>query len=224
MRFTGGKFKCYQRLINLIPPHRVYVESHLGGGAVIRHKKPAEENIGIDRDLRAIARFKGFPSNFTFICSSAEAFLDGRRFTGDEFIYADPPYWPSARRSQRPVYRYDYTERDHHQLLAQLRTIDCCVMISGYDNETYNRVLRGWRRETFWGTSHTGRREESVWMNFPSGELHDTRFVGATYRERQGVQRKRGRWVERFLREPVAVRQALLADLQSAHLTARRAS
>ncbi len=217
MRFRGGKFRCYQRLINLIPPHRVYVESHLGGGAVIRHKKPAEENIGVDLDRQSLARFKGFPANFTFICSSAEAFLDGRRFTGDEFVYADPPYWPEARRSTRPVYRHDYTEADHQQLLALLRRIDCQVMISGYDNDTYNRVLRGWRRETFWGTSHTGRREESVWMNYPAGELHDTRFIGATYRERQGVQRKRLRWVARFLREPVAVRQALLADLQTAH-------
>jgi hypothetical protein len=90
-------------------------------------------------------------------------------------------------------------------------------MISGYDNEVYGRMLHGWRHQTFWGTSHTGRREESVWMNYPAGELHDTRFLGADYRERQSIQRKRTRWVQKFLREPVPVRQALLADLRNAH-------
>jgi site-specific DNA-adenine methylase len=39
IKFLGGKGKCYQRLINLMPPHQTYIESHLGGGAVMRNKK-----------------------------------------------------------------------------------------------------------------------------------------------------------------------------------------
>ena len=35
MRYDGGKGACYRQLINLMPPHRRYVETHLGGGAVI---------------------------------------------------------------------------------------------------------------------------------------------------------------------------------------------
>src|SRR5882724_8925021 len=59
MRYPGGKSRCYQRLINLIPPHRVYMETHLGGGAVLRKKTPAEVNIGVDRDRTVISRFRG---------------------------------------------------------------------------------------------------------------------------------------------------------------------
>jgi DNA adenine methylase len=217
MRYPGGKFRCYQRLISLIPPHRTYIESHLGGGAVMRHKKPADHNVGIDVDRRVIARFTGFPKGFTFICTSAEEYLSQYHFTGDEFVYTDPPYWPASRRSARAAYRHDYTEENHVQLLTLLRGLRCPVMISGYNNEVYSRMLQGWRHETFWGTSHTGRREQSVWMNYPAGELHDTRFLGADYRERQSIQRKRSRWVQKFLREPVPVRQALLADLRHAH-------
>lgn len=217
MRYPGGKFRCYQRLINLIPPHRVYIESHLGGGAVLRHKSPAQENIGVDVDSRALERFKDFPNSYRFVCSTAEAFLDRQQFQGDEFIYADPPYWPASRRSSRSPYRHDYTESDHLRLLQLFLKLDCRIMISGYDNQVYAETLRGWRRESFWGTSHAGRREETVWMNYPAGEVHDTRYLGADYRERQTVNRKRTRWVRRFLREPVAVRQAILSDLQSAH-------
>src|SRR6185369_7999803 len=109
MRYPGGKFRCYQKLINLIPPHRAYLETHLGGGAVIRNKTSAEVNIGIDKDPRVIQAFEGlFGPNYLFIAASAEDFLAGYPFVGDEFVYSDPPYWRRARRSQRSPYRYDY--------------------------------------------------------------------------------------------------------------------
>lgn len=48
--YPGGKAGAgvYQRIINLMPPHEVYVEPFLGGGAVMRLKRPARLNIGVD--------------------------------------------------------------------------------------------------------------------------------------------------------------------------------
>ena len=46
MKYLGGKGQTFQKLINLMPPHDVYIETHLGGGAVIRNKKPA--NLMLD--------------------------------------------------------------------------------------------------------------------------------------------------------------------------------
>jgi hypothetical protein len=43
-----------KRLISEMPPHRVYIEAFLGGGAVLRLKRPAAVNIGIDADGRVI--------------------------------------------------------------------------------------------------------------------------------------------------------------------------
>jgi len=47
--YPGGKGGVFQRLINLMPPHEVYIETHLGGDAVMRNKRPAERNIGLER-------------------------------------------------------------------------------------------------------------------------------------------------------------------------------
>ena len=36
MRYPGGKGKCYQHIINLMPMHDTYIETHLGGGEPYR--------------------------------------------------------------------------------------------------------------------------------------------------------------------------------------------
>jgi site-specific DNA-adenine methylase len=217
VRYPGGKFRCYQKLINLIPPHRVYIETHVGGGAVLRNKAPAELNIGVDSDVAVIRSLaKEFGSNYQFISGTAEKFLLGYQFAGDEFVYVDPPYWPGSKRSKRSRYRHNYTEEGHFNLLGILRKLPCKVMISGYANAAYNGELSAWRRYVFMGTSHTGQREETLWMNFEPFVLHDTRYLGSTFREREGIKRKRARWTAKFCREPLAVQQGLLLDLADA--------
>ena len=54
MKFPGGKGSTYQTFINLIPPHEVYIESHLGGGAIMRYKRIAKRNIGVEINPKVI--------------------------------------------------------------------------------------------------------------------------------------------------------------------------
>ncbi len=54
MNFPGGKGGTYQKYINLMPPHEVYIESHIGGGALMRYKRKAKRNIGIEIDPEVI--------------------------------------------------------------------------------------------------------------------------------------------------------------------------
>lgn len=50
MGYPGGKGRLWQDIVALMPPHDTYIETHLGGGAVIRNKRPARVNIGVDID------------------------------------------------------------------------------------------------------------------------------------------------------------------------------
>lgn len=214
MRYPGGKSHCYQQLINLIPPHRVYIETHLGGGGVLRNKASAEKNYGVDRDPEIIARFVAQPSErLNLVVGTAEDFLRAYQFVGDEFVYLDPPYLPSARRSLRSAYRFDYTECEHIGLLSLVRGLPCNAMISGYESQIYNRELKGWNRVQFTTASRAGKRTETVWLNYSPHLLHDTRFFGSSFRERQAIKRRRDRWMKRFQREPLPLQQALLAKM-----------
>ena len=46
-----------QAIIALMPPHDTYIESHLGGGAIMQRKPPSQKNIGIDLDSVALSKF-----------------------------------------------------------------------------------------------------------------------------------------------------------------------
>jgi DNA adenine methylase len=197
--YPGGKGSCFQRLINLMPRHSAYIESHLGGGAVLRHKRPAAVNIGIDLDPKVIGRWRrDHPHLCTLINADAVPFLESYCYIGSELIYADPPYMPELRRRSR-VYRHDYRAEDHLALLDVLTKVGCMVMVSGYDGPTYNEVLAGWRKVTFTAKTHVDLREECVWMNFdPPQVLHDASFIGDTFRERQSARRRHARLLNRF--------------------------
>lgn len=165
----------------------------------MEHKVAAEKNIGIDLDpdVVSIWRERNSPS-FEVIEGDALYFLKEFPYTGTELIYADPPYLPQTRKRKR-VYRHDYTYEQHVALLTLLRTLPCMVMVSGYDSPLYDALLSGWSKISFSAKTHADVQEECVWMNFTQPEqLHDGRFVGATYRERQTIQRRRSRLQRRI--------------------------
>jgi DNA adenine methylase len=81
------------------------------------------------------------------------------------FIYADPPYVKSTRHGR--IYRHEMNDQNHIELLELLQKHPGSVMISGYDNEIYNNLLEGWRKETRLAHCEGGvQRQEVIWMNY----------------------------------------------------------
>ena len=85
-------------------------------------------------------------------------------------IYADPPYLHDTRTANGYAYRHEMSTADHEMLLAALRVHRGMVLLSGYDHELYNDVLRGWFKRTLDTTAERGvQRTECLWIN-PAGE------------------------------------------------------
>ena len=60
-----------------------------------------------------------------------------------------------------------------------------------------------------------GLAEECLWSNFPEPtELHDYRYLGEGFRERERIKRKTTRWTARLARMPLLERRCLLAALE----------
>lgn len=185
MTYPGGKGRAYQRIISLMPPHSTYIETHLGGGSILRRKRPALHSIAIDVDGRVIERWRASGMEAVrFVQGCAVGFLRRYDFTGDELVYSDPPYWPDARRRAR-CYRHDYTREDHLELLATLKALPCRVMLSGYANQVYDEELAGWIRHTVSNQTQAGPVLESLWTNYipdhnnEVGTIQPLRQIGA---------------------------------------------
>ena len=120
----------YQNIIAIMPPHNTYIETHLGGGAIMKKKPPAMKNIGIDIDSAPLESFEcDHPVELVNGC--AVDFLKNYEFKGGECIYADPPYvWDT--RTSRNKYNHEYDDADHLKLIEQLKKCPCPVIISGY--------------------------------------------------------------------------------------------
>ncbi|MFB1632768.1 MULTISPECIES: DNA adenine methylase [Pseudomonas] len=191
----------------------------------MRNKKAAQRNIGLDLDDKVIALWH---AQHPGICElhqvDAIAFLEGYAFEGHELVYVDPPYVPETRRRAK-VYRCDYSEDDHLRLLRCLAALPCKVMLSGYDCDLYNRELVGWRKVTFPAKTHVEVREETVWMNFdPPDRLHDSRYMGQTFRDRQTIQRRQTRLRSRIESLDPIERHELLQWMQEHYGSAEEAA
>lgn len=181
----------------------------------MRNKRAARSNIGIEIDPEVIGMWeKMSPVGFELVHDDAIDYLKKYRFTGKELVYSDPPYLRETRKKDERLYRYDYSREQHRELLEVLKSLSCMVMISGYESALYNELLKGWYTHCFQAACHHGVATEWLWMNYsPPVELHDYRYLGNTFRERERIKRKSERWVARLQSMPILERQALLSAI-----------
>lgn len=240
MGHPGGKALAgvYQRIINEIPPHDVYIEPFLGDGGVLRRKRPALRTIGVEMDPQTLAdKWRGdeLPGLELYrgcgITWLRHAFGIGRyraaesggdtsrlRLPGEvgprAFVYCDPPY-PLDSRLSGPQYRCEMTDDQHDELLWVIRQLPCMVAISSYPNPMYERALEDWRQIRFLATTRSGKQAtECVWFNYAAPEvLHDYRYLGREKRERERIRRKVRNWSAGLQRLPKLERDAILAEL-----------
>ena len=202
-----------QAIIALMPPHDTYIESHLGGGAIMKRKPPALRNIGIDRNERALEKFQcAYPVERMH--ADAHRFLAEFDYQGRELVYCDPPYLHATRSSERR-YRFEYGESDHLELLALLKKLPCSVILSGYPSALYDEALVGWRSLELQVMNQAGVRTEKLWFNFTPDRVHWARYAGRDHTHRQTIKRRAETWARRYAAMPPGERLAVLAGLMA---------
>jgi site-specific DNA-adenine methylase len=220
MGYAGGKAGdgVYQKIINQIPPHDVYIEAFAGGAAILKALRPASSRLAIDVDGGQVEKLRIELPGVTVINGDAISLLpelvskyDGLRV----FVYADPPYLGSVRSSKYPIYKHEMMdEHAHSLLLAMLQGLPCMVALSGYFSSLYESSLQGWRTIDYNAQTRGGVRREWLWMNYPQPtELHDYRYLGENFREREKITRTKKRWRARLLRMTSLQRYALLSSI-----------
>lgn len=108
-----------------------------------------------------------------------DAFKTIREFPSDErsFIYVDPPYLPSARKSKddrkkdvansmsRRRYAHEMTIDQHIELAELLQNRS--AIVSGYDSHLYNELYKGWEKKSIKHANDT----EVIWISQIAQEM-----------------------------------------------------
>lgn len=139
-------------------------------------------------------------------------------------IYLDPPYLNETRSSPGKIYQHELMETGnledepgHAQLLKLILAVPCRVMISHYRCRLYEKALFGWRRVDIPTTNRAGTRViESVYCNFPAPfELHDYRFLGTDFHDRDRIKKKKNRWITNLENMEANERYAVIGALMA---------
>ena len=248
-QYYGGKSGSgtYQKIINQIPPHRIYVELFGGMLGIFRHKRQAVASFVFETDERLIRYYVeklgfiqetnfdyilrslelGGTRNYCFHASTLDLFEDWRFMSlldkEHVFIYADPPYPMSSRKSDRPQYKYEFSDENHVELLSILTAFtQAKVAVSTYPNELYDEMIWGygcgehWRRIEFESQTRHGIATEQLWMNYKETDLlHDYQYIGSDFRERERITRMQRRWRRKFKELPTIEQHAMLQNLKT---------
>lgn len=226
MSYLGSKAASgvYQKIIAEMPPHDTYIETHLGGGAIMLRKPPARHNIGIDKDEEALTNFMeregyGQIPNLQLVNRDAvdvlEKFFLYPPSAGNRvLLYVDPPYLHETRTSNAR-YRCEYQVADHVRLLTCLKSLppEIRIILSGYPSQLYEELLPSWRSKEFQAMTRGGVRTEKIWMNYPEGPAYSHAFAGKDYNDRHRIKRKAERWRAKYAALPPAERLAIMVAL-----------
>lgn len=221
--YNGGKNTdgVYHTIINQLPPHSTYIELFGGSGAIIKKKKPAQSNLLVEINRAVCFTHHAQNPNRKYnviMGDSLEIIKTGHKlFRGfkSTLVYCDPPYLLDTRRSQKPIYKYEFTREMHVAFLEWAVTCPCLVVISAYRNPLYDKMLTSWRRVDYNAGIRTGEKVvESLYINYPvPATLHEYTYLGKNRREREAIQRKIKNRTAALLRLPVYQREALLEAL-----------
>ena len=98
----------------------------------------------------------------------------------DTLFYLDPPYVPETRK-QKKSYDCEMTREQHIELINTLINVKGKVILSGYDNDIYNKLLdNGWKKVILGEFSKRGQKtnngeltkgKEFVWINYDLDEI-----------------------------------------------------
>lgn len=229
--YTGGKngSGTYQTIINHIPPHKYFFSLFLGNCAITRLIRPAVFSYLVDIDPVVLKRWKSLDlrdDKYMLIKSSALSFLkyianDFPKLCkpSDCFIFLDPPYLKSTRRSDVDVYNFEMDFTDHADLLSQVIEMSgngYNFMICCYPNVLYTDFLKDWHYVDYQSNTRSGMAIERIYFNYVLGDkLHDYRYLGADFRARERVKRIKNNMLLKLSTLEPMLRNSIISDINT---------
>lgn len=95
-------------------------------------------------------------------------------------FYADPPYVHVTRNMLRgnAAYAHEMTNSDHEEMCNLFLAAKGMIVLSGYDNDIYNDILRGWEKITKNSFADGAKkRVEVLWINPQASDKLNNKLI-----------------------------------------------
>lgn len=201
--YNGGKEASgtWQKIINEIRPHDIFISACLGHCAITRRMRKAQKIYGIDIDPKVIKAWEEMHWDWiTLIQGDAITHVSKIISTTPPelkiCIYADPTYRMKSIKSSKKPYAFTMDDIWHERFLKNIKlwashsNVD--ILISHYPDELYNKQLKEWRKISYESKTRQGMATENLYMNYEhsTGELHDYRWIGDNKDERYNLKHR----------------------------------
>jgi DNA adenine methylase len=225
--YPGNKSNsgCYQNIINLIPEHDIYIEAFAGSAIIFRYMSKSNLSVLIDKNYQVIKEWNSFSiPGLIAIYSDAISFISQlnllanilKYFNLNLFLYCDPPYPISSRRSSKRIYKNEMSDLDHKRFLAEVSNLNVNCLVSSYPNELYSQSLSSWNTKTFDVTTHKGKATEILYYNYQTPDkLHDYSYIGDDFRDRYRIKGIINRNIEKFSKLKKVEQNAIIKSLSN---------
>lgn len=210
MSYPGRKAGSgvWQQIISQIPMCDIFVEVMAGSG-FLSSKLTGLAAAVVTNDYKVLG---GIQENLHYISCVAKYDC-----TADKKVvfYFDPPYMFSSRKSQRPLYTFEWNDNDHVEFLTMVHTVKSNCMISHYPCSLYNEMLKDWRYISYTAPTHGGHVTEGLWMNYDHPKvLLIADHAGTDHTNRQGLKRKVNRLHNKIMALPAHEKAAIFTALK----------
>lgn len=125
-------------------------------------------------NIELLPTVSDYIQGYWFICADFISIfkLSALKSGDDTLIYLDPPYLPQVRVAKKAYDEYEMNIQQHSIMLDIIANCNAKIIISGYDNQLYNKKLCGWSKSVKDMPNHSSqsavkqRRTEVLWMNY----------------------------------------------------------
>lgn len=122
VRYHGGKWKLAPWIISHFPSHRVYVETHGGGGSVLLRKAPCYAEVYNDLDGEVVNLFRVARDNGSELLAAVELTPYSRNEFEESYDSADSPVEQARRTLLRSAAGFSTTSANGNQWRTGIRS------------------------------------------------------------------------------------------------------
>ncbi|MDD7885756.1 hypothetical protein [Flavivirga sp. 57AJ16] len=215
MKYTGNKNipGVIEFLINRLPKSERYFSLFMGGAGL--ENSVYTQDITFYCSEKDKEQWKNKGKNFV-IWECYRSLIEDNVFTSEDFIFADPPYMISTRRSKKKIYKNEFTVPDHIEFLNYMISSTAKIMITHPRCDLYDEKLKDWSIEEFKYMTRGGIFHDALYTNYNPAdiELMNYKCLGNDFTERQAIKRQRHNIIKKFKKMNKHKKEAIIIELK----------